>query len=263
LNLDCKNAKKHALITGAAGGIGKAVVEIFVNHGYSVIGLDCAPSSTDYLGQKYLQLDLQRLLDDIPFKVKTLNSIKQHLNGDGLSVLVNNAAVQVLGGVATLTLVDWQRTLNINLLAPFALTQSLLPELESAQGCVINISSIHARLTKANFVAYATSKAALSGMTRAMAVDLGGRVRINAIEPAAIATDMLNAGFEGKPERLAELRNCHPQGRIGTPQEVAVLALSMASGDLRFLHGSCVGLDGGISGRLFDPVYFGFESWLA
>ncbi len=246
--------RKCALVTGAASGIGRAVVEIFVNHGYSVIGLDCAPLPTDYLGQYYSQLDLQCLLDDISFKDKTLNSIKQHLNGDGLCVLVNNAAVQVLGGVDTLSLADWQRTLNINLLAPFVLTQSLLPELEYAQGCVINISSIHARLTKANFVAYATSKSALSGMTRAMAVDLGGRVRINAIEPAAIATDMLNAGFEGKSDRLTQLKNCHPQRRIGTPHEVALLALSMASGDLGFLHGSCVGLDGGISGRLFDPV---------
>jgi NAD(P)-dependent dehydrogenase (short-subunit alcohol dehydrogenase family) len=246
--------KKYALVTGSASGIGKAVVEAFVNQGYSVIGLDCALLPADFLGQNYLQLDLQRIVENVSYKAQTLYSIKQHLGGAELGVLVNNAAVQVLGGVDTLTLADWQRTLNINLLAPFVLTQGLLPELEAAQGCVINISSIHARLTKANFVAYATSKAALSAMTRAMAVDLGGRVRINAIEPAAIATDMLNAAFEGKPECLAELRNCHPQGRIGTPQEVAVLALSMASGDLRFLHGSCVGLDGGISGRLFDPV---------
>jgi NAD(P)-dependent dehydrogenase (short-subunit alcohol dehydrogenase family) len=168
--------------------------------------------------------------------------------------LVNNAAVQVLGGVDSLTVADWQRTLHVNLLAPFVLTQGLLPELAAAKGSVINISSIHARLTKANFVAYATSKAALSGMTRAMAVDVGGRVRINAIEPAAIATDMLKAGFEGRPEHFAQLEDCHPQGRVGTPTEVAALAVSMASGELRFLHGACVGLDGGISGRLFDPA---------
>jgi NAD(P)-dependent dehydrogenase (short-subunit alcohol dehydrogenase family) len=65
---------------------------------------------------------------------------------------------------------------------------------------------------------------------------------------------MLRAGFNDKPERLVQLENSHPQGRIGTPHEVAALAFSMASGDLRFLHGACVGLDGGISGRLFDPV---------
>jgi NAD(P)-dependent dehydrogenase (short-subunit alcohol dehydrogenase family) len=178
----------------------------------------------------------------------------QDLVGDaGLSVLVNNAATQVLGGVDSLTVSDWHHTLDVNLLAPFVLTQGLLPPLEKAHGCVINISSIHARLTKPNFVAYATSKAALSAMTRAMAVDLGSRVRVNAIEPAAIETDMLKSGFAGQPEKFAELQACHPQGRIGSPEEVAALALSVAGGELRFLHGACIGIDGGISGRLHDP----------
>lgn len=246
--------KPHALVTGAAGGIGQALVQAFVDQGYSVIGLDQVQQPVHFVGQQYLQVDLQRLVEDDALLEQTLGRIQQHLSGVGLTVLVNNAAVQVLGGVDSLTVADWQRTLNVNLLAPFVLTQGLLPKLEAAKGSVINISSIHARLTKANFVAYATSKAALSGMTRAMAVDLGARIRINAIEPAAIATDMLKAGFEGKPEQLAQLENCHPQGRMGTPQEVAALAVSMARGDLRFLHGACVGLDGGIGGRLFDPV---------
>lgn len=165
--------KKYALVTGSAGGIGKAIVQTFANQGYSVIGLDCTPLPADFLGQNYLQLDLERIVDDISFRVQTLDNIKRHLRGAGLGVLVNNAAVQILGGVDTLSLADWQRTLHVNLLAPFLLIQGLLSELEAAQGCVINISSIHARLTKANFVSYATSKAALSGMTRALAVDLG------------------------------------------------------------------------------------------
>jgi NAD(P)-dependent dehydrogenase (short-subunit alcohol dehydrogenase family) len=91
-------------------------------------------------------------------------------------------------------------------------------------------------------------------MTRAMAVDLGSRIRVNAIEPAAIETDMLKAGFTEQPEKFAELQACHPQGRIGKPEEVAALALSVASGELRFLHGACIGMDGGISGRLHDPI---------
>lgn len=172
----------------------------------------------------------------------------------GLNVLINNAAVQVLGGVGSLSMADWNQTLNVNLLAPFALVQGLLLQLDAADGCVINVSSIHARLTKPNFVAYATSKAALSGMTRAMAVDLGARVRVNAIEPAAIETDMLKAGFAHQPEEYVILQGCHPQGRIGTPAEVASLALSIACGNLRFLHGTCIAMDGGISGRLHDPI---------
>ena len=244
----------NALVTGAAGGIGQCLVRAFALRGYHVIGLDLLPQPIGFGGAHYLQVDLERWVQEESYRPVVMAAIEHRSNNASLDVLVNNAAVQVLGGVDSLTMADWQHTLNVNVLAPFALTQALLPQLEAARGCVIHISSIHSRLTKAGFVAYATSKAALSGMTRAMAVDLGGRVRVNAIEPAAIGTSMLMAGFAGKPDLLAQLEGCHPQGRIGSPEEVAALAVSMASGDLRFLHGACVGMDGGISGRLFDPL---------
>jgi NAD(P)-dependent dehydrogenase (short-subunit alcohol dehydrogenase family) len=242
-----------ALITGAAGGIGKALVAAFTELGYRVVGLDQVAKPSLIECWHYLQVDLQRMVADSRYAESQLELIKELVANVGLNTLINNAAVQVLGGVSSLNMNDWQKTLNVNLLAPFVLTQGLLSELEAANGCVINMSSIHARLTKPNFLAYATSKAALSGMTRAMAVDLAGRVRVNAIEPAAIATEMLKAGFINQPEKLTQLESCHPQGRIGTPAEVAALALSMASGDMQFMHGACVGLDGGISGRLHDP----------
>lgn len=242
-----------AVITGAAGGIGAALVKAFTERGDRVIALDHAPQPASLVCWRYLQTDLQRLVSDPACAAETLSAVADLAGECGVSVLVNNAAIQVLGGVASLRVADWHSTLDVNLLAPFVLTQGLLAQLEAAAGCVINVSSIHARLTKANFVAYATSKAALSGMTRAMAVDLGGRVRVNAIEPAAIATEMLKAGFAGEPERYAQLEGCHPQGRIGTPEEVAALAVSIADGALRFLHGTCIGMDGGISGRLHDP----------
>jgi NAD(P)-dependent dehydrogenase (short-subunit alcohol dehydrogenase family) len=247
-------ANRLALITGACGGIGRVLVHAFSEQGYRVLAMDQAPQPVGLACWHYVQADLQRWVQEPAYAERAMALTTQALGDEGLSVLVNNAAEQVLGGVQALTLDDWQRTLNVNLLAPFLLVQGLLPRLEAADGCVINISSIHARLTKPNFLAYATSKAALSGMTRAMAVDLGRRVRVNAIEPAAIATPMLKAGFEGHPDRFAQLEARHPQGRIGTPAEVAALALSMAGGELRFLHGACVGMDGGISACLHDPA---------
>lgn len=246
-------SSRLAVITGAAGGIGAALVKAFTACGYRVVALDNAPQPASLVCWRYLQIDLQHVISDPAAAAETLSALTGLAADGGLGVLVNNAAVQVLGGVESLSVADWRSTLDVNLLAPFVLTQGLLPQLEAADGCVINISSIHARLTKAHFVAYATSKAALSGMTRAMAVDLGGRVRVNAIEPAAIATEMLKAGFSGEPERYAQLEGCHPQGRIGTPEEVAALAVSIADGTLRFLHGACIGMDGGVSGRLHDP----------
>lgn len=246
--------RPFALITGAAGGIGRGLVGAFTDSGYRVIALDNAPQPAGLTCWKYLHVDLQRLVSDPVYAAETLSVITGLIGDGGLDVLVNNAAIQLLGGVESLSVADWRTTLDVNLLAPFVLTQALLPQLEAAGGCVINMSSIHARLTKANFVAYATSKAALSGMTRAMAVDLGSRVRVNAIEPAAIATDMLKAGFADRPAQFAQLEGCHPQGRIGTPEEVAALALAIAGGEMRFLHGACIGMDGGISGRLHDPA---------
>ena len=244
---------RHAIVTGAAGGIGQAIVRAFNDAGYAVIATDVVAQPAGLPCALYLQVDLARTVQDEAYAADVFARIHAQTGPDGLAALINNAAVQILGGVDSLTRADWQQTLQVNLLAPFIWAQALLPALEAAKGSVVNISSIHARLTKKNFVAYATSKAALSGMTRAMAVDLGGRVRVNAIEPAAIATAMLKAGFTGRPEALAGLEACHPVGRIGQPDELARLALAIVGSDMHFLHGACVGLDGGISACLFDP----------
>ena len=243
---------KTALITGATGGIGRAFVWAFHDAGYRVIATDLSEKPHDLDCATYIPADLARYAQDETY-ASQINAALRGALDDGLDVLINNAAIQILGGADNITRHDWRTTFDVNLLTPFLLTQALLPELETAKGCVINIGSIHARLTKKNFVAYATSKAALAGMTRALAVDLGPRVRINAIEPAAIETAMLKAGFEGKPELYAQLEACHPQQRIGQPEEVARLALAIAEGGLNFMHGACIGLDGGISCRLFDP----------
>lgn len=243
----------YAVITGAAGGIGQALVHTFEAAGYQVIAVDRVSCPDNLKASHYLQVDLARTVTDETYAEAVFAEVRQCLHTNKLQALINNAAVQILAKTDELRRNDWQKTLNVNLLAPFFWAQALLPELEAAKGSIINISSIHARLTKKNFVAYATSKAALSGMTRALAVDLGAKVRINAIEPAAIETDMLKAGFAGKPELYQQLENCHPQHLIGQPEEVSQLALAIVAGGMSFMHGACVGLDGGISARLFDP----------
>lgn len=247
-------ADAACIITGVAGAIGQALTYAFCSAGYRVIGTDRVTVPPQLPLHTYIPADLDDLANDQARIQVLLSQLREGVGGKPLGVLVNNAAVQRLAPTDDLTASDWVTTLNVNLLAPFTLTQALLPELQAGRGCVINISSIHARLTKPGFVAYATSKAALSGMTRALAVDLAGRVRVNAIEPAAIATDMLRAGFAGRDDAFAALEACHPQGRIGTPEEVAALALALADGHLRFLHGACIAMDGGIGGRLHDPV---------
>ena len=248
------DSKPFALITGACGGIGQALVKAFVTEGYKVIATSRSPQTKDLNVDHFLQIDLQKTVLDENYAEEIFATIRQILSGQGLAVLINNAAIQILGSADQLNRDMWHETLNVNLLAPFFWIQALLTELEQNNGSVINISSIHAHLTKKNFVAYATSKSALSGLTRALAVDLGSRIRVNAIEPAAIQTKMLEAGFIGQEQLLEKLHTAHPTGKIGLPEEVASCALWLADRTIPFLTGTVVRLDGGIGGRLYDPL---------
>jgi NAD(P)-dependent dehydrogenase (short-subunit alcohol dehydrogenase family) len=240
-----------AVITGVAGGIGQALCHIFQDAGYRVIGLDLKETEN---GDRFIRADLQQICTDSTERAKVIDSIRNYLENGELRVLVNNAAVQILKPTEKLTVEDWHRTLNINLVAPFVLTQALLSELEQAKGSVVNIASIHATATKPDFVCYATSKAALVGLTKSMAIDLGSRVRVNAICPAAVATPMLMAGFEGKEELFKQLSAMHPLESIAQPEEVAQVALFLASPQASFITGASISVDGGISSRLHDPV---------
>lgn len=245
----------YVIITGANGGIGQALCKIFSENEYQVIALDRhATPKEKLLCKEYIQIDLCQFVKDEVYARKIIVLIQDIINAHSLKAVINNAAVQILGGVDILTRDNWHETLNVNLLAPFFLVQSLRNELESSKGSVVNISSIHAKLTKKDFVAYATSKAALSGMTRAMAVDLGSRIRVNAIEPAAIETDMLKAGFLDDTSKYELLKKCHPIGRIGRSDEVAQLVAFLVNNQAGFIHGSCIGVDGGIVQRLYDPI---------
>ncbi|MGA9406434.1 MAG: SDR family oxidoreductase [Bacteroidota bacterium] len=244
---------KTAFITGAEGGIGRALCTEFKKAGYRVIASDRNPNDNVACDQ-FLQFDLSMFTRDGQYKKHTLEKIVALLQGNGLSVLINNAAIQMLNSTEKVTVKEWHETLDTNVVAPFLLIQELLPHLEKVKGNVLNISSVHATNTKPGFIAYATSKTALVGLTRALAVDLGPRIRVNAIAPAATATPMLLAGFEGKPELFKQLSEMHPLGRIANPAEVAQVALFLTSDAASFITGATISVDGGISGRLHDPV---------
>lgn len=246
------SAVRTALITGALGGIGQALCQVFRAAGYRVIGTDRREGVCEC--DAFIRRDILEVCAGEAERDAFVGEVRQHLGGEGLTVLVNNAAVQILGKSEQITMSDWDATLHTNLVAPFRLVQSLLPELERARGSVVNIASIHAVATKPGFVAYATSKAALVGLTRTLSVDLGPRVRVNAINPAATATPMLLAGFEGKQAEFEALAKMHPLERIANPSEVAKTALFLASDEASFITGSVLHIDGGIGARLHDPA---------
>ncbi|MBD2442588.1 SDR family oxidoreductase [Dolichospermum sp. FACHB-1091] len=243
---------KSVLITGANGGIGKALCRMFVDAGYFVIASDQVAG--DCACGVFIQANIETLCIDPEYGANIFAQVRRYVDEQGLFALVNNAAVQILGKTEEIQVEQWRRTLDTNLIAPFLLIQGLLPELKKAKGSVVNISSVHAINTKPGFVCYATSKSALVGMTKAMAVDLGADLRINAICPGATATPMLLAGFEGKEEEFQQLSNMHPLGRIAQPEEIASVALFLVSQEASFITGASLSVDGGIGVRLHDPL---------
>jgi NAD(P)-dependent dehydrogenase (short-subunit alcohol dehydrogenase family) len=247
--------RRSVLITGAAGGIGSGLVEALTAAGWAVVGSDHPgvqpPTALRQRCLAWISADLVALsqggtaLED--FRCAVLDATE---SCPSLS-LVHNAAVQRFEQLST---ADWYETMATNLLAPVAINRVLLPNLQHHQGSIVHIGSIHSQLTKPGFTAYATSKAALAGLTRAMAVELGGTVRINAIEPAAIATPMLEAGFAQSPELKARLESFHPSRSIGTPADVARSVLFLLDPANTFANGCVLPLGGGIHSRLHDPA---------
>lgn len=239
-----------ALITGASQGIGKAICEIFLKEGYSVIGIDLVENKS--LPYDIIQFDISRLCKPDPLNEQFYNKIVEMTAGR-LDVLVNNAAIQIMKPVNQITMDDWQITFNTNVFAPFMLIQRLLPMLRLTKGSVINIASIHALLTKAEFTLYSTSKGALLTMTRALALELAPDVRVNAVLPGATDTPMLRDGFKNNLKGLEVLGNYQPLKRIALPQEIAEIVLFLASPKASFITGAGINVDGGIGVCLHDP----------
>lgn len=248
------NPKVRAVIvTGACGGIGQELCRVFSNSNYKVIAIDSRPLISNLQVHQFLQMELTDLMNGPKRRNEIKNEILRASVGTAVKAVINNAAVQVIKRFEDLNEQDWALSLNTNLLVPFFLSQMFLDELQENSGSVINISSIHASQTKKFFTAYATSKAALSSMTKLLGIELGNRVRVNAIEPGAISTEMLEKSFENFPEKRKLLAEIQPMKRIGLPIEVARLAKFLVSDEAEFINGATLQIDGGIRSQLHDP----------
>ena len=242
------------LVTGCNGGIGAALVTAFAAAGWTVIGVDRTAATAPGAAAKIIRADIADFCADQKKLAAFADEVRASLAGRPLGALVNNAATQILGGVGDLTAEDFVRTMQVNAIAPFVLVKAFLADLQAGEGAVVNIGSVHAEATKPGFAAYATSKAALHGLTRALAVDLGPGVRVNTLAPAATATAMLKAGFERNDKAFAALKDVHPLKRIAEPEEIARIAVFLASKDASFLTGATLYADGGVLSRLHDPA---------
>ncbi len=244
---------RSVVITGVSGGIGGALAEQFSTDGAHVVGVDQATPNHDHC-DAFISHDLAEVGREPASAAKLADIIATECKHNPLDALINNAAVQHLGAAQDLAWDDWRQSLDINLGAPFALACALYPALASTGGTIINIGSVHATATKQGYSAYATSKAALHGLTRALALDFGGSVRVMTLAPAAVDTSMLRAGFDSDPDAFAALGEAHPAGRIASPTEIARAALYLTSPDAVFMTGSVMYMDGGVLSRLHDPA---------
>ncbi|MBI1392442.1 MAG: SDR family oxidoreductase [Alphaproteobacteria bacterium] len=228
-------------------------MRVFADAGWRAIGVDRNPAEP-VGAESVIHVDIGGLVRDAGARANFAADVRKRCDGAPLGCIINNAAVQRLGKLEDLAVDDIIETMDVNVVAPMLLVRAFLPELRANSGAVVNIGSVHAQATKPNFSAYATSKSALHGLTRALSVDLGPEVRVNTLAPAATATPMLKAGFENDDAAFAALENVHPLRRIAEPAEIARIALFLASEDASFLTGATVFADGGVLSRLHDPA---------
>ncbi len=246
---------RTVLITGAAGGIGRAAVHLFADSGWRVIGVDRAPFGEEFPQEgMFIQSDISI--------GENLESIFEqvHNYSNTLSVLVNNAAVQVTKPVLETSVEEWDAVLASNLRSVFLGVKLAHPLLKAAGGgAIVNMSSVHAVATSANIAAYAASKGGLLAFTRALAIEFApDNIRVNALLPGAVDTPMLRAGMNRGHvsggdinTRLDNLARKTVNGRIGKPEEIARAIYFLADeNQSSFITGQALIIDGGATARL-------------
>ena len=244
---------RYVLVTGSTGAIGSAISRKFKETECIVCGIDQIAGEVGALDY-FIKVDLNKFVIDEYCRDSVISKIASWLGNNTLDVLVNNAAYQYVSLKHPIPVGELTKSYNVNVIAPYLLITTLSKNLTKNTASVVNIGSIHSRLTKPGFVAYATTKAALASLTKGLALDYEDLIRINCIEPASVETPMLLDGFKNFPYKKMELENYHPQKRISTPEEIAELVSIISSAGLRFLHGSCIDISGGIASRLHDPA---------
>jgi NAD(P)-dependent dehydrogenase (short-subunit alcohol dehydrogenase family) len=239
-------AGRRALVTGAAHGIGRACAEAFAAEGADVALLDIDPAVEETaraIGGKAVGI-----VCDVSDAEAAQAAVAKAAEAIGpIDLLVNNAGILAAGDILTAELEDFDRVLAVNLRAAFVIGQAVARGMVEAglKGAIINMSSVNAVVAIPAQLAYVTSKGALAQLTKAMALGLAPHgVRVNAIGPGTIATDILKGVMTDDDARRRILSRT-PLGRFGEPHEVASVAVFLASEEAAYITGQTIYPDGG------------------
>jgi 2-deoxy-D-gluconate 3-dehydrogenase len=246
-------AGKIAVVTGANRGIGHAIALALAEAGADIVGTSRQMSEDESiakevraLGQKFFPFacDMKNRAESTALAKKVLTEVGQ------VDILVNNAGTIRRENIADYSLADWDEVVEVNLTAPFILTQDFgKPMLERGAGKVVFISSLLSYQGGIRVPAYTASKSGIAGLVKAFANEWAGKgVNVNAVAPGYIVTDNTEA-LRADPIRYEAITGRIPAGRWGEGSDIAGSVVFLASENADYLHGSTITVDGGWMGR--------------
>lgn len=243
-------AGKVAIVTGAASGIGHATAELFMTEGAKVVAVDLNDTTGLTGGSvKTVRADVAKGKDVQHFVKVAVESF------GGLDVVFNNAGIAIFKPVHETSEEEWDRVIAVNLRACYLGIKHATPHLiQRGGGSIINTASVHGFATGGDMGAYGASKHGVIGLTKGAALDLAKyNIRVNAICPGAIETPLMRSNLRAvgdEDEEFKKISQAEPIGRVGTPDEIARMALFLASDESSFATGAPFVIDGGLIARL-------------
>lgn len=231
------NLKDHTiLVTGASRGIGKAIAKNLLDKGAQVIGTGTEISKfEDDKIIKWLEVDFTN--------PKSFESFIESLAEIGkIDGLVNNAGINIIKPINEVTLVDYEELMAVNLKAPYFIIKKIAGRLHQG-GKIVNIASIWSKITKSHRTLYTASKSGISGLTRALAVELGPKnILVNTLSPGFVLTDLTKESLS--ETEIIELSEQIPLKRMAQPQEIAEIVAFLVSNNNTYLTGQNIVVDG-------------------
>ncbi|MEO8608507.1 MAG: glucose 1-dehydrogenase [Chloroflexota bacterium] len=246
---------KVGLITGAGRGIGRAIAHKFAAEGAVVIIAEIDPDTGHAVAEELIADGFRALAvpTDITQESQVEAAVQQAVEQfGGLDILVNNAGKNFYYDATRMTEAEWDAAMNIDLKGAWLCCKYAIPAMmKRGGGAIVNIASVHARVTYKGYFPYAAAKSAVVGMTRNLALDYGpNNIRVNAICPGWVRTDLVQSWFDMQPDPQAaeaKVLSVQPLGRIGTTEEIANLVAFVASDEASFITGAELVIDGGMT----------------